>query len=377
MKKITFAVGDLQMGGSMRVQSVIANNLDKSKFDISIFSMRKVESYFPLDAPVFYAKHAITKMQFRKILVSTGFYKYILRRPVDMTVIPNKEMVDDLVIFVEENKIETLILVEQWAVVAKDLKDRLPDVTLISWLHLNTKIYETFLYGKSYEKLLSGYNNSDVICVLTKEDKDHLNSLGYRNVRVMHNPVTIDSDNSQSELESKVISFVGRIDYNHKGLDYLLEIAKQLDNDWKIDVAGSGMWLEEQRFKRDIRRNGLEHKLVWRGAKSGAQLQEHFKNSSLFISTSRFEGFGLVLTEAMSFGLPVLSMSNSGSREVLDGGRYGVLVENGNIEKFMNELKKLQNSKELREKYAHLSLQRSEMLEIDKIINNWEQLLLK
>ncbi len=79
----------------------------------------------------------------------------------------------------------------------------------------------------------------------------------------------------------------------------------------------------------------------------------------------------------MSFGLPVLSMSNSGSREVLDEGRYGVLVENGNIEKFMNELKNLQNSKELREKYAHLSLQRSEMLEIDKIINNWEQLLLK
>ena len=43
----------------------------------------------------------------------------------------------------------------------------------------------------------------------------------------------------------------------------------------------------------------------------------------------------------------------------------------------MNELKKLQNSKELREKYADLSLQRSKMLEIDKIINNWEQLLLK
>jgi glycosyltransferase involved in cell wall biosynthesis len=377
MKKITFAVGDLQMGGSMRVQSVIANNLDKSKFDISIFSMRKVESYFHLDAPITYAKHALTKNQFRKILLSTGFHKYILRRPVDMTVIPNDKMIDDLVDFVDENKIETLILVEQWAVVAQALKNRLPEVKLISWLHLNTKIYESFLYGKSYAKLLTGYDNSDVICVLTKEDKNHLNSLGYRNVEIMHNPVTIDSENKHSDLESKVISFVGRIDYNHKGLDYLIEIAKKLDDDWKINVAGSGMWLEEKKFKRDIKKNGLENKLFWSGAKSGTQLQKHFQDSSIFISTSRFEGFPLVFAEAMSFGLPVLSMANSGSVEVLDEGKYGLLVDNGNIEKFMNELQNLQSSKVLREKYAYLSLQRSKMLEIDKIINNWEQLLLK
>ena len=56
MKKIAFAVGDLRVGGSMRVQSVIANNLNRKKFDITFFSMRKVESYFHVEPEIILQK---------------------------------------------------------------------------------------------------------------------------------------------------------------------------------------------------------------------------------------------------------------------------------------------------------------------------------
>ena len=83
MKKITFAVGDLQMGGSMRVQSVIANHLDKKNFDVSIFSMRKVKSYFPLNVKLTYAKHGITKLQFYFILIRYVYMLMLVREFVN------------------------------------------------------------------------------------------------------------------------------------------------------------------------------------------------------------------------------------------------------------------------------------------------------
>ncbi|MFQ6322772.1 glycosyltransferase [Lactococcus garvieae] len=375
MKNITFAVGDLRMGGSMRVQSVIANNLDKEKYNITIFSMRKVKSYFHLEPEIVYAENAMTDNQFRAILVKTGIQKYILRRAVDMTVIPNVKMVQDLVKYVKKNDVETLILVEQWAVVAKELKEQLPDVELISWLHLNVKTYESFLYGKSYPRLEASYGYSDVICVLTKEDQTILNAMGLKKVKVMHNPLTIESHEDSVNLASKTISFVGRIDYHHKGLDYLLEIAQQMDNDWEIQIAGKGLFFEEKRFARDIKKLHLEDKIKWQGALTGQNLNQHYLNSSIYIMTSRFEGFGLVLIEAMSFGLPVLSMSNSGSEEVLEQGKYGILAKQGDVSDFLKKLKQLQESEDLRLKFSKLSKERAAMFSVDRIIARWESLL--
>lgn len=375
MKKVTFAVGDLRMGGSMRVQSVIANNLDKEKYDVTVFSMRKVKSYFHLDPEIIYSKNAITNNQFRSILVKTGIQKYILRQPVDMTVVPNAKMINDLVKYVKDNKIETLVLVEQWAVVAKELKEQLPATKLIAWLHLNVTIYESFLYGKSYAKLKKSYEYCDLICVLTQEDRDTLISNGFDKVKVMHNPLTIEQHNEKADLESKKISFVGRIDYHHKGLDYLLEVAQQMSDEWSIEIAGKGMLFEEKRFAREIKKKGLDKKIHWYGAKTGVDLKKHFQDSSIFISTSRFEGFPLVFAEAMSFGLPVLAMKNSGSEEVLNKGEYGILVNQGDTSDFTKKLKQLQEEMDLKVKYGTLSKKRSEMFSIDKIITLWEEIL--
>jgi glycosyltransferase involved in cell wall biosynthesis len=374
-KKVVFAVGDLRMGGTQRVQSIIANELYLKDYNIKFFSLRKVKSYFKLLPEVVYPKGAVGIFKFIFILCLTGFKKFILRKTVDMMVVPSKAIIDELIVYVRENDVKTVVLVEQWLLAADRVKKSLPKVKVIGWIHLDIDIYESFHFAKSVDKLKEGFKRCDYLVALTHEDKEKLKKYRKNKVLVFHNPLTMDNKGQKSDLSKKVISFVGRIDINHKGLDYLIDIAKKIDNDWKIHLAGIGLKHEEFKFKKMIKDNQLQEKIIWQGSKKGEELVQHYLNSSIFISLSRFEGFPLVFGEAMLFGLPVIAFANSGSREVTDNGRYGVLIEQGNVDEFCECLKLFMNSKEKQEKYQQLSLERAKSLNLENIIDQWEEII--
>ncbi|MDR1521838.1 MAG: glycosyltransferase [Streptococcaceae bacterium] len=373
MKKIVFAVSDLRMGGTQRVQSVIANELLLNNYDVNFFSLVKFDSYFKNNAKIIYPKNVIGTLKSKWIACLNLFQKFIFRKPVDVILTPNKAITNELIDYIKSNGIQTVVLVEQWILVAKQVKKALPKVKIVGWIHSNAQIYESHFFEKSSAQLILGYRACDDLFILTNEDKNYLKKHKINNIKVMHNPLTI-KNTKISNLNSKIISFVGRIDIHTKGLDYLLDLAKMLTNDWKIYLAGQGNKLEEIRFKKMLIDNKLQSKIVWQGSKKGEDLVKHYLNSSIFISLSRFEGFPLVFGEAMSFGLPVLAFANSGSCEVTDNGKYGVLVEQGNVEKFIKQLKLLMDSKNLREKYQKLSLERAEFLSLKNIINKWKKI---
>lgn len=91
--------------------------------------------------------------------------------------------------------------------------------------------------------------------------------------------------------------------------------------------------------------------------------------------TSRWEGFSLVLAEAMSFGLPIVAFKQSGSNEVLEGGYYGVLIENGDIEQIVDALLELIASKEKRIEYQKKSLDRVKDFNLNSIAAQWENII--
>ena len=91
--------------------------------------------------------------------------------------------------------------------------------------------------------------------------------------------------------------------------------------------------------------------------------------------TSRWEGMPLVLAEAMSFGLPIIAFNQSGSAEVLGKGKYGILVENGNIDEMVFQLKQLMSNIEMRKEYQNISLQRIQDFDLTKITKTWTRLL--
>ena len=82
----------------------------------------------------------------------------------------------------------------------------------------------------------------------------------------------------------------------------------------------------------------------------------------------------MVLAEAMSFGLPIVAMKNTGSAEVLDGGKYGILVENGDVDGLLAAIQPLLSTQKERQYYANISLQRVEDFEMGPILEQWQAL---
>ena len=104
-------------------------------------------------------------------------------------------------------------------------------------------------------------------------------------------------------------------------------------------------------------------------------IQEHYLSSSIFTLTSAFEGFGLVLVEAESMGLPVVSYAcPCGPRDIIRDGQDGFLVEPGDKETFAVRLRQLIEDEELRRQMGQAAKINSQRFALDNVMKQWEDL---
>ena len=97
--------------------------------------------------------------------------------------------------------------------------------------------------------------------------------------------------------------------------------------------------------------------------------------SSIFVLSSRFEGFGLVLAEAMSCGLPCISFDCPyGPRDIITNEEDGILVENGNIMALAKALKRLMADENLRQSMGEKAIINVARYDSSSIMNRWEEL---
>lgn len=179
----------------------------------------------------------------------------------------------------------------------------------------------------------------DKFVVLTNEDKGYWGDLP--NIEVIPN-AAIHVSKNYSEVKNKRVIAVGRLDYQ-KGFDRLIQAWKLVQytgqfTDWKLDIFGQGEWREM--LQQMIDEQGLQNTAKI-NPPTNAILNEYV-HSSLLVMSSNYEGFGMVLVEAMSCGVPVISFDcKCGPKDIIQTGINGLLVPNGDIQALADAMMKV------------------------------------
>lgn len=217
--------------------------------------------------------------------------------------------------------------------------------------------------------------NLDKVVLLTEEDRIR-NWEGRDNVSVIPNPVTMVSNYPPSPLTEKRVIAAGRL-VRQKNFASLIRAWKEVQAkhpDWKLDIYGEGsLKTSLEKLIADLR---LEGAVCLQG-----KTQEIFKemtNSSIFVLSSIYEGFGLVIVEAMSCGLPVVSYAcPCGPKDIIEDGKDGFLVEVNDEQTLAARINQLIEDEELRRQMSQAALQKSEKYKMERIIPMWMDLLEK
>lgn len=179
----------------------------------------------------------------------------------------------------------------------------------------------------------------DKFVVLTNEDRGYWGNLP--NIEVIPNAAMHVSDTYSDVMNKRVIA-VGRLDYQ-KGFDRLIQAWELVQytgkfTDWKLDIFGQGEWREM--LQQMIDKAELQDTV--RLNKPTKQIGEEYVKSDLLVMSSNYEGFPMVMIEAMACGLPVVSFDyKCGPKDIIQTGINGLLVPNGDIQALADAMMKV------------------------------------
>lgn len=189
------------------------------------------------------------------------------------------------------------------------------------------------------------------------------------------NPLSFDVDSSLINISNKKkeILYVGVVNFSQKRVDILLKIWNKVYRDypdWKLRIVGGGRGLGEAKNLAD----DLNLKNI--SFEGFQDPKSYYKNASIFCMTSSYEGFGIVLVEAMQYGLvPIAFNSFASVTDIIDPEVNGILISPFDIDEYANRLIELIEDKEYRTKLSNKSLNKTNKFSIEKIGEKWLNLI--
>lgn len=240
---------------------------------------------------------------------------------------------------------------------------------------LKSSEYGCFTIGRMVARICDWYQmhqmqKYDVLVTLTEDDKKKWEN--FKNVVVIPNILTFYPERVAQLDEKKIIS-VGRLE-GQKGYDLLIlawrsVVAKHPD--WQIQIFGDGNCKATLQIM--INEAHIEDSFILKEATS--DIYAEYVKHSIYVMSSRYEGFGLVLIEAMSSGLPCISFDcPSGPSEIISDGEDGILVKNGDIDKLSESICYLIENEKERKRMGRNARQNSLRYTKEQGMQQWDGL---
>ncbi|MEQ1150324.1 glycosyltransferase family 4 protein [Acinetobacter johnsonii] len=354
MKKVCFLIGNLSnSGGTERVTSLIANELVKQRdYDISILSLVDGKKpFFDLDSNI-----KIYSLYDKKISFKSNFFKTVwkIRK------------------FVQEYKINNLIVVDSISCIFTIPALLGVKVNHICWEHFNFKNNNGVKLRDISRMLAAKY--CDFIVTLTERDKNiWFQNLKKINANIINipNPCPFISQNNSKVKNKKTVLAVGRLTHV-KGFDMLLEawinVIKVMP-EWKLKIVGDGE--EKKKLLNFINNNNLIDHVELIGNTN--YINKYYEEADIFCLSSHFEGFPMVLLEAQSYALPIVSFDcDTGPAEIIENHVNGILVNSGSVNQLSIALLEVINLSDIEyEKMSKNALKSSVRYTINSVINQW------
>jgi glycosyltransferase involved in cell wall biosynthesis len=233
-----------------------------------------------------------------------------------------------------------------------------------------TNICEKFFYRWWKNRIVYSLTKLDKLVVLTPDAASEWTEV--KNIIMIPDPLPIKVESCCTTSSKRVIT-IGRYSYE-KGYDLLLKvwsIVEKKFSDWQLDIFAMGDPTPYVKMMDDL---SIDKKRCHLNS-SVVDVEDVYMKSSILVQPSRTEGFGLVIVEAMSCGLPVVSFDcENGPRSVITNGEDGFLIPPFDVEMFANSLMRLMSDDDLRKSMGEKGKQNSQRYDIDIVGQQWKQL---
>lgn len=365
--KLLFMIPTLGQGGAEKVLVNLVNNLDKTRFDITVLTLfdggvnkQFLKPWIKFRACMPYPFRGNT--YFLKLFSPERLYRRFIREKYDIVVSylegPTARIVSGC--FDEE-------------------------VKLVSWIH--SEQYNMTLLAKAFrspKEALRCYNRFDqTVCVSSSIQEDFCKILHFKNpCKVLYNTLETSNIIKQSmekapelldDQKMRLIA-VGTLK-KVKGFERLLKIVKRLtEENYPVHLYVLGKGPQEKMLQQYILDNNLEKSITLLGYKMNPY--RIISKCNLFVCSSFSEGFSTATLEAMIVGTAVCTVEVPGMREMLGNSEYGLIVRNSE-EALYEGIKKLIDDKTLCEQYAEKARERARHFSTESTVTAVETLFMK
>ena len=368
MIKILFLIHDLGQGGAEKVLVNLVNNMDLTKFDISVIALFGGGVNEQFLRPEIHYCSIFSKMipgnsRIMKIFSPDLLHKWFIKEKYD---------------------IEISYLEGPSARIISGCPDN--TTKLVSWIHVEQHTMKNLAYAfRNCKEAVKCYNRFDkTICVSEFVRNDFCSILKYQgNSMVLYNTIESEKVREKALEKEYCLKSDGKIRLvavgtlkESKGYERLLRIIKKLYVERypiHLYILGEGPFRKE--MEHYICENGLEDTITLLGYQTNPY--KYVAKSDLLVCASFAEGFSTAVTEALILGTPVCTVDVSGMRELLgNNDEYGIVTEN-NEEALYQGIKKLLNDKELLEYYKKQTQYRGNKFKTRTTVKAVEKMLLE